>query len=251
MNVDSGAPHFAYLHGRTVLRIFFPRISKKVYSLNLAPCHLNRHALPRLSHITLSPVCTHTAYGHAHTQRTRADLPCLYVQAGVGFLHVFGAGQWPSICISDQYARSRETAAHSASVETAQRNAHWARPCASGFARVFWAHVRGCVCWVGGFAWHWLDAHAVRACVLDCADCPGSSGTHSGPVRACFLGTCAWLCVLGGGLCVALASTRMLCFFCVPCSSGTHCCPWWLFCRPRGWFYGRDATVAVQVVVQR
>jgi hypothetical protein len=26
--------------------------------------------------------------------------------------------------------------------------------------RVFWAHARGCVCWVGGFAWHWRR----RAC---------------------------------------------------------------------------------------
>ena len=34
-------------------------------------------------------------------------------------------------------------------------------------------------------------------------------------ICACFLGTCAWLCVLGGGLCVALASTRMLCVLCV------------------------------------
>ena len=93
---------------------------------------------------------------------------------------------------------------------------------------VFFGHMRVAMCagWGAlrgtGVDAHAVRAHALRACVLDCADCPGSSGTHSGPVRAGFLGTCAWLCVLGGGLCVALASTRMLCFFCVPCSSGTH-----------------------------
>ena len=179
--------------------------------------------------------------------RARPPHPCRFavlVHAG-GCWFPGWVWRWPVAV----YARSRVTAAHSVpvcTVETAQRRAHWARPCASGFVRVFWAHARGYVCWVGGFAWHWRRRACCACLRAYCADCPGSSGTHCGPVRACFLGTCAWLCVLGGGLCVALASTRMLCFFCVPCSSGTHCCPWWLFCRPRGWFYGRDATVAMQ-----
>ena len=189
---------------------------------------------------------TDTAYGHA-----RPPHPCRFAvlvhAGGCCFLDVFGAGQWPCMPAPVELPRIVPVC----TVETAQRRAHWARPCASGFVRVFW-HMCVAVCagWGAlrgtGVDAHAVRAHALRACVLDCADCPGSSGTHSGPVRACFLGTCAWLCVLGGGLCVALASTRMLCFFCVPCSSGTHCCPWWLFCRPRGWFYGRDATVAMQ-----
>ena len=153
---------------------------------------------------------TDSAYGHARPPHPRRFAVLVYA-GGCWFPGCFW--RWPVAV----YARSRVTAAHSVpvcTVETAQGRAHWARPCASGFVRVFW-HMCVAVCagWGAlrgtGVDAHAVRAHAVRACVLDCADCPGSSGTHSGPVRACFLGTCAWLCA-GWGICGTGAAALFL-----------------------------------------
>ena len=88
-----GALHFAYLHGRTVLRILFPQnIEKATHLLHtvILTDTLYCHASPTL----LGPryVHTHRLYGHA-----RATAPCRFavlVHAGVGRC----AGRWPSLC---------------------------------------------------------------------------------------------------------------------------------------------------------
>ena len=140
-----------------VLRILVPRISGKQKRNSFFTVHdLNRHALRRNTpRCSLCGMRTHTAYGHA-----RPPHPCRFavlVHAG-GCWFPGHFWRWPVAV----YARSRVTAAHSVpvcTVETAQGRAHWARPCASGFVRVFWAHARGCVCGVGDL-WHWRR----RAC---------------------------------------------------------------------------------------
>ena len=95
MNVDLGAPHFAYLHGRTVLRILFPRISKKATHLLHTVILTDTHRATPHPHHSIPGMYPHTASIGTHGHRTHANVPCLYMQAGVGFLDVFGAGQWP------------------------------------------------------------------------------------------------------------------------------------------------------------
>ena len=127
-------------------------------ALHRHQCHLNP---PRCSD---SGMRTHTAYGHARPPHPRRFAVLVYA-GGCWFPGCFW--RWPVAV----YARSRVTAAHSVpvcTVETAQGRAHWARPCASGFVRVFWAHARGYVCWVGGFAWHWRRR---ACCACACSPC--------------------------------------------------------------------------------
>ena len=95
MNVDFGAPYFAYLHGRTVLRILFPRISKKATHLLHTVILTDTHRATPHPHHSIPGMYPHTASIGTHGHRTHANVPCLYMQAGVGFLDVFGAGQWP------------------------------------------------------------------------------------------------------------------------------------------------------------
>ena len=94
MNVDLGAPHFAYLHGRTVLRILFPQNIEKALPFSVILTDTLNTAAPHPHH-SVSGMRTHTASMGTHGPPHRADLPRLYMQAGVGFLDVFGAGQWP------------------------------------------------------------------------------------------------------------------------------------------------------------
>ena len=67
---------------------------QKRHSFSLSQCHLDRHALPpRLTHITLSPVCAHTPPLWART----ATAPCRFA----ALVHAFVwrcAGRWPSPC---------------------------------------------------------------------------------------------------------------------------------------------------------
>ena len=99
---------------------------------------------------------TDSAYGHARPPHPRRFAVLVYA-GGCWFPGCFW--RWPVAV----YARSRVTAAHSVpvcTVETAQATLRIGPHDEVGFARVFWAHARGCVCWVGGFAWHWRR----RAC---------------------------------------------------------------------------------------
>ena len=134
----------------------------------LSYCHLNRHALPRHTpRCSVSGMRTHTAYGRVRPPHPRRFAVLVHA-GGCWFPGCFW--RWPVAV----YARSRVTAAHSVpvcTVETAQRRAHWARPCASGLVRVFW-HMRVAVCagW-GALRGTGVDAHAVCAvcaCVLAC-----------------------------------------------------------------------------------
>ena len=87
---------------------------------------------------------------------------------------------------------------------------------------VFFGHMRVAVCagW-GALRGTGVDAHAVRACVLIVQIARAALvRTAVQCVRVFWAHARGW--VRGGGF-VALASTCMLCFFCVPCSSGTYC----------------------------
>ena len=92
MNVDSGAPHFAYLHGRTVLRILFPRISKKATHLLHTVILTDTHRAAPHPHHSVSGMRTDTAYGRARPPHPRRF--AVLVHAFVWRC----AGRWPSLC---------------------------------------------------------------------------------------------------------------------------------------------------------
>ena len=132
MNVDSGAPHFAYLHGRTVLRILFPRISKKATHLLHTVILTDTHrATPPLYPRYVLP---HRLYGHARPPHPRR-IAVLVHAGGCWFPGCFW--RWPVAV----YARSRVTAAHSSGVHGGNSTA----PCALGQTLRKWicAHVLG------------------------------------------------------------------------------------------------------------
>ena len=86
MNVDLGAPHFAYLHGRTVLRILFPRISKKATHLLHTVILTDTHRATPHPHQSIPGMHTHTASMGTRGHRTHADLPRLYTHLCGGVL---------------------------------------------------------------------------------------------------------------------------------------------------------------------
>ena len=107
MNVDSGAPHFAYLHGRTVLRILFPRISKKATHLLHTVILTDTHRATPHPHQSIPGMRTDTAYGHA-----RPPHPCRFAvlvhAGGCWFPGCFW--RWP---VAAYAAYARVTAARS------------------------------------------------------------------------------------------------------------------------------------------
>ena len=88
-----GALPFAYLHDRfeNIVPANIEKATQLLHTVILTQTH---RATPHPHH-SIPGMHTHTASMGTHGHRTHADLPCLYMQAGVGFLDVFGAGQWP------------------------------------------------------------------------------------------------------------------------------------------------------------